>query len=639
MLKRKKGETTGTKVSQEKVEGNRETKQKTDLQCEEVEENVSETSNKEKGIKENRVSKAPLKINCRETSNNCVPDQVNKPEETSATGMSTPPKGSTKEGEVGGGEEMTPATPKNLEWNKRIDIEKCRTPKEKTQEKSTKKKNKLKKSKKESNVGETVSKSLNLSDICTNMADVSILSDGGMNTSHILNSDADIGNNDLKEIDSNKKTCVTEVSYEDFLSKAAHMEDDKEDDLDETDGNGKKQEQKTSHCMEEDQPSSEFANNSKEGPGMKKRGRPRKSSHSSAADQKEAVSRDHKVSDKLEEMESVKEVSYLDYLNTINSPEKGMIINKDSQGGDSQSRTVEVVSRPGVEDGTDIPMPKHYPSITNFFSKVGSDKKWQPAPPKPRNSVSYIRAIIHEPIEPPSERREKKKMEIKQVAKRANRSLKKHQSEEIIEVLSSEIIVLDDNPVDVKGQNDKKTGREKQSEELKPKSETKVLTEQEEAEKEKKNLFLHGVDTQDKSVKQKTSQATLSFSKGGLHMSKAVKEPVEKSSEKSTAEGTSTPEPERRKRGRPKGSCKSGIKETTPESPSLSSPNSSQVFEDGIATNKVEKSTPSLAERRKSLRQKYKVKLLQNQEPESPIRMKFIRYPIKVLLYLTAKTC
>lgn len=44
MLKRKKGETTGTKVSQEKVEGNRETKQKTDLQCEEVEENVSETT-------------------------------------------------------------------------------------------------------------------------------------------------------------------------------------------------------------------------------------------------------------------------------------------------------------------------------------------------------------------------------------------------------------------------------------------------------------------------------------------------------------------------------------------------------------------------------------------------------------------
>lgn len=114
-------------------------------------------------------------------------------------------------------------------------------------------------------------------------------------------------------------------------------------------------------------------------------------------------------------------------------------------------------------------------------------------------------------------------------------------------------------------------------------------------------------------------------------MSKAVKEPVEKSSEKSTAESTGTPEPERRKRGRPKGSFKTGIKETTPESPSLSSPNSSQVFEDGIATNKVEKSTRSLAERRKSLRQKYKVKLLQNQEPESPIRMKFIRYPIKVL--------
>lgn len=624
MLKRKKGETTGTKVSQEKAEGDTvcETKKKTDFQCKEVEENVSETSNKEKGIKEDRFSKATLN----------VPDQVNKAEDTSATGLSTPPKGSTERGEEGEGQKMTQGTPKNLEWNKRIDIEKCRTPKEKTQDKSTKKKNKLKKKKKEPDAGKTVSKSLNLSDICTNMADVSILSDGGMNTSHILNGDVDIGIDDLKEIDKKEETNVTEVSYQDFLSKAAYMEDDKEDDLDETDGNWEKQEQKTSQCMKEDQQRSEFIDYSKEGPGTKTRGLPRKSNHSSAAaDQKEAVSGDHVVNDKPEEMENVKEVSYLDYLNTINSPETGTIAHKDSQGGDSQSRTVEVVSTPGVEDGTDIPMPKHYPSITNFFSKVGSDKKWQPAPPKTRNNVSYIKAIIHEPIEPPSERRGKEKMETKQVAKKANRSLKKHHSEEIIEVLSSEIIVLDDSPVDVKGQNGKKTKREKQSEELKPKSETKVLTEEEEAEKEKKNLFLHGINTQDKSVKQKTSQAILSFSKGGLQMSKAVKEPVEKSSEKSTAESTGTPEPERRKRGRPKGSFKTGIKETTPESPSLSSPNSSQVFEDGIATNKVEKSTPSLAERRKSLRQKYKVKLLQNQEPESPIRMKFIRYPIKVL--------
>lgn len=635
MLKRKKGETTGTKVSQEKVEGNKacETKKKADLHCEEVEENVSETSNKEKGIKEDRFSKATLKINNEEIPDSCVPDQVNKVENTSATGLSTPPKGSTERGEEGEGQKMTQGTPKNLEWNKRIDIEKCRTPKEKTLDKSTKKKNKLKKKKKEPDAGKTVSKSLNLSDICTNMADVSILSDGGMNTSHILNGDVDIGIDLInKEIDKKEETNVTEVSYQDFLSKAAHIEDDKEDDLDETDGNWNKQGQKTSHCMKEDQQRSEFTDNSKEGPGTKTRGRHRKSNQSSAAaDQKEAVSGNHVVNDKPEEMENVKEVSYLDYLNTINSPETGTIAHKDSQGGDSQSRTVEVVSTPGVEDGTDIPMPKHYPSITNFFSKVGSDKKWQPAPPKTRNNVSYIKAIIHEPIEPPSERRGKEKMETKQVAKKANRSLKKHHSEEIIEVLSSEIIVLDDSPVDVKGQYGKKTKREKQSEELKPKSETKVLTEEEKEEEEKKNLFLHGINTQDKSVKQKTSQATLSFSKGGLQMSKAVKEPVEKSSEKSTAESTGTPEPERRKRGRPKGSFKTGIKETTPESPSLSSPNSSQVFEDGIATNKVEKSTPSLAERRKSLRQKYKVKLLQNQEPESPIRMKFIRYPIKVL--------
>lgn len=42
-----------------------------------------------------------------------------------------------------------------------------------------------------------------------------------------------------------------------------------------------------------------------------------------------------------------------------------------------------------------------------------------------------------------------------------NRSLKKYYSEEIIEVFSLEIIVLDDSLVDVKGQNGKKIKREK----------------------------------------------------------------------------------------------------------------------------------------------------------------------------------
>lgn len=114
-------------------------------------------------------------------------------------------------------------------------------------------------------------------------------------------------------------------------------------------------------------------------------------------------------------------------------------------------------------------------------------------------------------------------------------------------------------------------------------------------------------------------------------MSKVVKEFVEKFLEKLIVESIDILELERRKRGRLKGLFKIGIKETISESFSLFSFNLSQVFEDGIVINKVEKFISSFAERRKFFRQKYKVKFLQNQEFEFFIRMKFIRYFIKVL--------
>lgn len=103
---------------------------------------------------------------------------------------------------------------KKFEWNKRIDIEKCRIFKEKILDKSIKKKNKLKKKKKEFDVGKIVSKFLNLLDICINMVDVFIFSDGGMNISYILNGDVDIGIDFInKEIDKKEEINVIEVSY------------------------------------------------------------------------------------------------------------------------------------------------------------------------------------------------------------------------------------------------------------------------------------------------------------------------------------------------------------------------------------------------------------------------------------------
>lgn len=103
---------------------------------------------------------------------------------------------------------------KNFKWNKRIDIEKCRIFKEKILDKSIKKKNKLKKKKKEFDVGKIVSKFLNLLDICINMVDVFIFSDGEMNISYILNGDVDIGIDFInKEIDKKEEINVIEVSY------------------------------------------------------------------------------------------------------------------------------------------------------------------------------------------------------------------------------------------------------------------------------------------------------------------------------------------------------------------------------------------------------------------------------------------
>lgn len=58
-----------------------------------------------------------------------------------------------------------------------------------------------------------MSKFLNLLDICINMVDVFIFSDGGMNISYILNGDVDIGIDDFKRIDKKEEINVIEVSY------------------------------------------------------------------------------------------------------------------------------------------------------------------------------------------------------------------------------------------------------------------------------------------------------------------------------------------------------------------------------------------------------------------------------------------
>ena len=601
----------------------------------------------------------------------CSGSKGTKQEKTTPTkGCGSPRESTTAEGEECSGSKGTQGETMNLEWNKRIDIEKCRTPTDKSKDKSCKKKNKLRKRKKETDSRETVNKSLNLSDICTNMADVSIISDGGMNTSRVLNVEEDAENNKTGDDGGVEDMGVTEISYEVFLGKAAdskerreggnsgETEESYEDFLskqksDETDAiheqkvEGKsrdKLKQGTSQDVQKDQPVTKSVDNN-EKPVKKKRGKLRKEANNTDA----IKDNDEPSDDKLEEAENVKEVSYLDYLSTIRPAEKEGSTEKVTSSSQSSSQLVEAVPQPSEEDGTDIPMPKQYPSITNFFSRLGKGEKCTNIS-KAKQTVSYIKAIIHELPGEKSENQKKsldkaveKKTSVRNHRHDRRGSLREPPSDEIIEVLSSEIIVVDE-PVHVKcgngtkntgkneremeeldpingkcGKSQKSTGKiESKTEALNPESKAGMVETEQNAEKEKRKLFLHSVDTEDKPVIQKKSQATLSFTKGGLQMNKAVKESTETVPEKASE---STPEPEKKKRGRPKGKKDKG--ETTQDS--TSSPNSNRVFEESMMECKGDKSTPSLLERRKSLRQKYKVKLLQNQGGQSPIRMKFTR--------------
>ena len=629
-LKRKKQETNGTKVSQKLgEEDDCKIMEKVGEDHEKQSEKLAVTGHRNgisyKGV-EDDVAPNP--------QNGCVSDQEEvtsersdragtKQEKTTPTKGCGSPRELTAEGEECSGSKGTQGETMNLEWNRRIDIEKCRTPTDKSKDKSCKKKNKLRKRKKETDSRETVNKSLNLSDICTNMADVSIISDGGMNTSRVLNVEEDAENNKTGDDGGVEDMGVTEISYEVFLGKAAdskerreggnagETEESYEDFLskqksDETDAiheqkvEGKsrdKLKQGTSQDVQKDQPVTKSVDNN-EKPVKKKRGKLRKEANNTDA----ITDNDEPSDDKLEEAENVKEVSYLDYLSTISPTEK---VTSSSQ---SSSQLVEAVPQPSEEDGTDIPMPKQYPSITNFFSRLGKGEKC-PNISKAKQTVSYIKAIIHELPGGKSENQEKsldKGVEKKTLVRNHRRdrrgSLRELQHEETIEVLSSEIIVVDEqvhvkcgngtkntgkneremeelDPINGKcGNSQNSTGKkESKTEELNPESKAGMVETELDAEKEKRKLFLHSVDTEDKPDVQKKSQATLSFTKGGLQMNKAVKESRETVPEKGSE---STPEPEKKKRGRPKGKKDKG--EMTQDS--TSSPNSSRVFEESTVS-------------------------------------------------------
>ncbi|XP_062603770.1 ATPase family AAA domain-containing protein 5-like [Saccostrea cucullata] len=612
--------------------------------------------NKEEGDSDKDTHKSDQKkeSDLVQTEQMTSEDEVPKCAESKTCGRPDLALNGNKTGKCSPGKEKEVEATSNLEWNKRIDIEKCRTPKDKDKEKSVKKKNKLRKKKKEAESQETAKKTLNLSDICTNMADVSILSDGGLNTSQVKDNQDYVGTDSMQERGENitSISTATEVNYDVFLGNG-DAEENTAERCDKMEESGNMEEESYEDFLSKQQKENDNDANKQQDddkptaaaePVKKKRGRPKKTdnlhSTSQRTGEKIPVSDASKGGKSKEDFptEDVLEVSYLDYLNTIgdnNSEKQGIpkksindMLGKGIKGIISQEDDAGSTVKPCDDDGTNIPMPKQYPSITNFFSKVSKNEKFNKSTPKADQLT--IKAMVHVP-ENDNKRGNLEKSDKKLVAKK--KQLTKHKSEDSIQILSSEIIVIEDNDMDVTCDGKKKSILQEKKEEkvLEDKQDVIEISEETEA-REKKNLFLHSVNEPDKSIKQKTSQATLSFAKGNLKMNKAVKESLEKPTEKTSE---STPEPEKRKRGRPKKSSseKENVKtkqdnlSKSSHNSSQSSHNSSQVFEDKSEEDsmKEERNNKSLAERRKSIRLKYKVKLLQNSEVGSPIRMKFMR--------------
>lgn len=557
-----------------------------------------------------------------------------------------------------------------LEGKKQIDIEKCRT-KDKSKEKSCRR-SKLRKKVKESGSQETVNKSLNLSDVCANMVDGSVISDGEVNTSQVKVDSGDTEEEIVKENNENEtsKQGFVDVSNNVYLDKEVHTENAvRKVTNDKLENSGEVEEESYEHFLlmhncgsktmdmvgKEDvceQMEENLAAKDKMQKGTSKETRENQqtsgSIHSNKAVKKKSGrqpkkaeglhSTSNSISHSVEiavsdegkdgdEKGSVKEVSYADYLITIgeDKSEGNMkakrsindLLGKGVESMDSQARDVGL-GKSCEDDGADIPMPKQYPSITNFFTKVNRNEISQDTKAKTKSDHMTIKAVVHEQNCQNAKGKEGKSDKKNGVKKL---QLSKHKSEDTIQVLSSEIIVIEDKDMDVNCHRSEKCVSQDLTEETE--LEADDVIDIAEDEKVKKNLFLHSVTAPEKSVKQKMSQATIKFTNKGLQMKKTERDRVEKPLEE-TCE--STTEPNKRKRGRRKGVCKTGNVSTAQLNTTQSNPDSSRTFDDESMEEDFKGSCESLAERRKSLRLKYKVKLVQNTEDGSPIRMKFMRY-------------
>ena len=370
----------------------------------------------------------------------------------------------------------------NIQWNSKLDMEKIKTPKSKFNQDSKDKKKRKKKSKlkKPEKPHQQNNKPLNLSDVCDNLADVSILSDTSQGDGAI---DKEVNVDEGKRCMSTEKDgreCTDNTQYDkgEVFRKCVESEEmdidsrkekntrKDEADKDEKDRQkikgDKRGEKDVAECDEkseveetkceniedqktdmeisyldylsslatEDQPSGEEKKENRTDPDkMAEDGNDGQKAENDKTDfQKEEKTHnigqetERKEGNRMEDRGKEKQLPAAKFKEEIKKSEE-----------EGKSKTSKAKAS-DVDDDSDIPMPKHYPSITNFFSKV--DRGKQLCKKEKDSAKVTVKADIHsEPCISPV---------LSKSAQSQKRSpVSGSKVEDEIQVLGSELITVD----------------------------------------------------------------------------------------------------------------------------------------------------------------------------------------------------
>ena len=339
---------------------------------------------------------------------------------------------------------------------------------------------------------------------------------------------------------------------------------------------------------------------------------------------------DQKLENKSDEISGI---NYLDFLKTLDDQS-----DKNDDGLTEGSVQTEMADEIDNETETDNQTTENcqeirinYLNIASYFTKVSGSATNKP-PAKCNSPTIMTTADIHIEPTPCKINEANNSITVKKCSPLVNDTKLNE-----IEILSSEVVTVDSPLKTPKG---RKKGTARKSLNKKLAAETIEIsddsfsvdnnTDNQEAE-ERKKAFLQSNNKS--SSLQKTSQATLSFTKGGLqmtnktaHMTRVRKSECEEVVSIESPLSKSTPV--KRGRGRPQGSTKQR-KENTSEDQKIKT--NKDVSQQSSERNIKEKTT----NRRISLRKKYKVDMINiDTKNRTPIRMRLIRFVYSVVNHL-----